>query len=466
MSQDSATSGLKQQLQREKLKRQAAQQELHASEERFLTQYQSIPIPTYTWQDTPHGLILKRFNQAAKRLNQEMGPAGDGACGEVFINAPPVKAAIVRCLREQTIIRQEIGTRSPAGAEKHFTVNSAFVPPNVVLVYLEDITERKQAEQALQAAHDKLERRVKERTAALVRINEELQLDICQRQQAEEALRQSEAKFRALAESTSAAIFIAHKERYVYVNPAWETLTGYSAQEAATMTYWAVIHPDMQVAVKRLVRTHPLQNRMSLPFEAKLRTRGGAVKWVDYVSTPIDYSGQSAILGSGFDITLRKQTEDALRDKERQLQQQAAHLEEVNTALKILLEYRDKERLQLEKNMLMHVRKLVLPYIERLEQGQLEGRNRTYLGILKANLEEVISPFASHLLSGHHRLTPAEIQIADLIKQGKTSKEIAALLDVSVNAVSFHRGNIRKKLGLANEKINLRSHLLTLSSAV
>ena len=94
-----------------------------------------------------------------------------------------------------------------------------------------------------------------------------------------------------------------------------------------------------------------------------------------------------------------------------------------------------------------------------MEKSRLGDKNATYLGIIKSNLKDIISPFSNSLSSKYLSLTPSEIQIADLIKQGKTSKEIALILNVSPKAVSFHRGNIRKKLGLLKEKINLRSYL-------
>jgi DNA-binding CsgD family transcriptional regulator len=81
--------------------------------------------------------------------------------------------------------------------------------------------------------------------------------------------------------------------------------------------------------------------------------------------------------------------------------------------------------------------------------------------IIKSNINDLISPLASKLSSKYFALTPSEIQIADLIKHGKTSKEIASILNVSPKAISFHRGNLRKKLGLLNKKINLRTHLQT-----
>ena len=88
---------------------------------------------------------------------------------------------------------------------------------------------------------------------------------------------------------------------------------------------------------------------------------------------------------------------------------------------------------------------------------------QTFVNIIKSNINDLISPLASNLSPKYFTLTPTEIQIADLIKQGKTSKEIASMLNVSPKAVSFHRGNLRKKLGLLNKKINLRTYLHTFS---
>ena len=114
---------------------------------------------------------------------------------------------------------------------------------------------------------------------------------------------------------------------------------------------------------------------------------------------------------------------------------------------------------------MINLKKLILPYIEKMEKTKLNEKNATYLGIIKSNLTQMVSPFANRLSSKFFELTPSEIQIADLIKHGKTSKEIASLLNVSPKAISFHRGNIRKKLGLSNKKINLRSYLQSFLSA-
>jgi len=131
--------------------------------------------------------------------------------------------------------------------------------------------------------------------------------------------------------------------------------------------------------------------------------------------------------------------------------------------LKVLIQHQNEEKEKLKESILVNLRKLVLPYIEKLDKGQIDGENKTYLSIIKSNLENLVSPFSNRLSSKALDLTPTEIQVADLVKHGQTSKEIASMLNVSPNAVMFHRKNIRKKLGLANKKTNLRSHLQSLS---
>jgi len=86
----------------------------------------------------------------------------------------------------------------------------------------------------------------------------------------------------------------------------------------------------------------------------------------------------------------------------------------------------------------------------------------TLVGILESNMKEIVSPFVTKLSSRFLSLTPTEIRVASLIKDGKTSKEIASLIHASENTVRSHRFHIRSKLGIKNKKVNLRSYLQSL----
>ena len=82
--------------------------------------------------------------------------------------------------------------------------------------------------------------------------------------------------------------------------------------------------------------------------------------------------------------------------------------------------------------------------------------------ILESNLKDIISPFSRRMTSTFLRLTPKELQIANMIKQGKTSKEIADLMGISSRTIETHRKNLRDKIGIGNKKVNLRTHLLSI----
>ena len=285
--------------------------------------------------------------------------------------------------------------------------------------------------------------------------------DITQHQQAEEALRQSEEKFRALAEAAPAAIIILADEGFIYVNSAFESISGFTKEEAIGIQFWEMVHPDMREFVKSRGLARQRGETVPARYEIKALTKGGQKRWFDVAAASINYGGKTATLAIAYDIDDRKRAEEALREKDTKLEGQAKNLKEMNIALKILLEQREKEKMEIKENLLADINKLVYPYIEKLENTNLNPDAQTFVNIIKSNIDDLIAPFVTTLSSKYYSLTPSEIQIADLIKHGKTSKEIASILNVSPKAISFHRGNLRKKLGLLNKKINLRTYLQT-----
>ncbi len=141
------------------------------------------------------------------------------------------------------------------------------------------------------------------------------------------------------------------------------------------------------------------------------------------------------------------------------IEEHRKELQESNTALKVLLRQREEDRKELREFLLKNVEHLIEPHMERLKKTHLVDEQKELVELLESHLQEITSPFAHKISEPLLGLTPTEIRVADLIRKGKGSKEIADLLGISEYAVVFHRQGIRRKLGLSGKKLNLQAHL-------
>jgi DNA-binding CsgD family transcriptional regulator len=173
--------------------------------------------------------------------------------------------------------------------------------------------------------------------------------------------------------------------------------------------------------------------------------------------------GPVRVVVSHEEITALKLAEKALKKSQEELFNQKQSLEEANIALKVLLKQRETDKLELEKKVLTNVKDLVLPYVEKLKNSRLKPKDKTLVEIVETHLNDVISPLLQRFANAKILLTPQEMQVASLVKDGKTSKEIADILNVSETTINFHRKNLRVKFGLTNQRTNLRSYLLSMS---
>lgn len=173
--------------------------------------------------------------------------------------------------------------------------------------------------------------------------------------------------------------------------------------------------------------------------------------------------GSIRVVVSHAEITALKLAEEALKESQEDLFEQKQSLEEANIALKVLLKQRESDKLELEKKVLSNVKDLVMPYVEKLKSANLKPKDKTLVEIIETHLNDVISPLMQRFANAKILLTPQEMQVAGLVKDGKTSKEIADILNVTEATVNFHRKNLRVKFGLTNQRSNLRSYLLSIS---
>ncbi|MEN6332084.1 MAG: PAS domain S-box protein [Smithella sp.] len=302
--------------------------------------------------------------------------------------------------------------------------------------------------------------------------------DITESKRAEEALRESEQRLADIIDFLPDATFAVDLNGKVIAwNRAIEEMTGIKASDMLGKGDYEYALPfygmrssmliDLVfISAEEIEKKYHFVKREGdvLIAETKVLVRG--VPHALWVKARPLYDSRGNVVGaieSIRDITDLKRAEKALKNRERDLKVKSRNLEELNAALKVLLKQREQDKEELEEKILANIKQLALPYIERLKKSRLKDKEADYVSILESNLKNIISPFTSKLSSQYLNLTPREIQTANLITEGKTTKEIAELLNVSPGTVEFHRENIRIKLDLKNKKSNLRTYLMKLS---
>jgi PAS domain S-box-containing protein len=285
--------------------------------------------------------------------------------------------------------------------------------------------------------------------------------DITKRKRMQEALREQTVRNELILQTAIDSISVVDMEGNILeVNPAASIISGYSQEEMVGMNIRdleAMETPQETTEhIKRFVK------KGSDRFETKLRRKDGQIVDVEVSTNFMDMDGKRFLFSFFHDITTRKQAEQALKEREKDLEIKTANLEEVNAALKVLLKRREEDKIELEEKVLFNVRELIVPYIEKLKENTLDEKQKVYVNILDSNLNDIISPFSLRLSSRYLNFTPAQIQVANLVKHGKTTKEIADFLNLSGKTIEVHRKNIRRKIGIRNEKANLRTHLLSI----
>jgi PAS domain S-box-containing protein len=151
-------------------------------------------------------------------------------------------------------------------------------------------------------------------------------------------------------------------------------------------------------------------------------------------------------------------TEKELQKFSAMLEEQKASVERKNIALQEVLEQLHREKDQIKKDVMANVENLLIPVMQRMKIGSSKEGRRNF-EIFERELKNLTSSFGRSVSDKKLRLTPREIEICDMIRNGLTSKEISRILGLSKKSVDGHRNRIRNKLGIRNKKYNLTSVL-------
>jgi len=157
-------------------------------------------------------------------------------------------------------------------------------------------------------------------------------------------------------------------------------------------------------------------------------------------------------------VLMHMKAEADLRTAHKAIQSEHKALQEANTALRAVLSRLEEDKREIKASILANIQKIIMPIVFELEL-EVRGPQRSYVTLLRQSLQEIASPFLTQISRNHMQLTPVEIAISTMIRNGLSNKEIAQLRSISPATVQRHRENIRRKLGLKNRKINLATYL-------
>ncbi|MBD3331390.1 PAS domain S-box protein, partial [candidate division GN15 bacterium] len=327
-----------------------------------------------------------------------------------------------------------------------------------------DITERRYYREYLENSRRVLDQRVQERTARLTRINDQLIDQLVARKQAERALRQSEQRYRLLLEQTNAAILLCNQEaRVLLANRRLKNNCNLETEQVIGR-HISEVFDSSEANLYQAKIDETLSIGQGVTLEHQVQRRTGARWLTSNIQPAWDHDGNpDGVWIISHDITERRHATDRLKQTNEQLRAERHALTEKNMALTAIMDQidqrADKVAMQIETN----IQRIVLPLLDKLAT-RTDSQATGYVQMIRTHLADVTSPFIHNLERHFSALTPREVEICEMIRNGMSCKEIGEHLNASDRTILKHRQNIRRKLGLLQTKTNLATFLRQMTS--
>ena len=310
----------------------------------------------------------------------------------------------------------------------------------------------------------------------------------------EDRMEESQSLNHQMVEMIPAAIYkidLIH-QRFVMVNQQMCRATGYSQEELLALNPLDLLAPNSRQLFMRRCRAMARCKPVSSDVEYEIVTKSGETQWAHLHILHLVEGGQIASANVvAYFITEQKKAREELAEYRKKLEMlvkartaeldrinaqlreeivrraeaterlriSSDNLQEMNTAMRVLLDKCTEDQQRAEEIIRMNLKELIDPYLDRLARSGLNRSQEQLLDVVRMNLEEVLGSAIPEFSSKYYMLSPNEIQVVNLVRKGKTTKEMARLLNLSVRTVEAYRNSIRKKLNLKNKKVNLKTYL-------
>ncbi|PKN16432.1 MAG: hypothetical protein CVU68_11810, partial [Deltaproteobacteria bacterium HGW-Deltaproteobacteria-3] len=231
-----------------------------------------------------------------------------------------------------------------------------------------------------------------------------------------------------------------------YCSPSCKALYGYEPRELLGRDIIeTLIPPEDREEQRKIIEEIRLSRKPRTNLRRQGMRKNGSVIPIETNCLPV-LAGNIVL---GFRGMSRDISEVMLL--ELRLKQKARELAEVNNALSLLLHQSAEASAEHERRIHNNLQRLVLPYLEKIQDRCKDEELALYLRVAAANLEKITSTFCLTLSVRLKGLTPRELEVAELIKQGRSTKQVAAILDLSCRTVEFYRDQLRVKLGIKSK---------------